>query len=239
MVARNMKTFHSTRNRIIRKIISFFDNAKTARYFPKEFHIWIRKAFINPLTYRFLYDDYLDHQTRRSSWSREKPMSRLGLEKATQVMQPWLDPFINLLDLGCGDGYILDLIKPQTKIAIGIDYHFGKLMEAHKYGNPTAKADFHYLPFANATFDIIHCSHVLEHSLDANKMLSEMARVLKPLGQCLIVIPSTGHSTIKHPNLYLSIGDLNLHLSRFFDDILIWEDNTREPEYWVTCRNKM
>lgn len=42
---------------------------------------------------------------------------------------------------------------------------------------PIIEADGQYLPFANASFDYVICSHVLEHVEDPAKLISELMRV--------------------------------------------------------------
>ncbi|MFA6547319.1 MAG: methyltransferase domain-containing protein [Candidatus Magasanikbacteria bacterium] len=58
--------------------------------------------------------------------------------------------------------------------------------------NPKAammQADITNLPFNDNSFDIIFCSHVLEHIVDDNKALKELFRVLKPDGFAIIQVP--------------------------------------------------
>jgi SAM-dependent methyltransferase len=45
------------------------------------------------------------------------------------------------------------------------------------------------LPFGSATFDTVLCTSVLEHVHDAEDVVSEIARVLKPGGRLIITIP--------------------------------------------------
>jgi ubiquinone/menaquinone biosynthesis C-methylase UbiE len=40
------------------------------------------------------------------------------------------------------------------------------------------------LPFADASFDIVVCSHVYEHVPDSGKLMKEIYRVLRPGGIC-------------------------------------------------------
>jgi len=51
------------------------------------------------------------------------------------------------------------------------------------------KADICDLPFANDTYDIIFCNHVLEHIPDDTKAMQELLRVLKPGGMAILQIP--------------------------------------------------
>lgn len=57
--------------------------------------------------------------------------------------------------------------------------------------NPNAmeKVDITDIPHDDSTFDIIYCSHVLEHVPDDRKAMGEFFRVLKPDGWALIAVP--------------------------------------------------
>jgi predicted SAM-dependent methyltransferase len=56
---------------------------------------------------------------------------------------------------------------------------------------PTAmvKADITALPFPDESFDVILCSHVLEHVLDDRRAMRELHRVLKPEGWAIVLVP--------------------------------------------------
>ena len=49
--------------------------------------------------------------------------------------------------------------------------------------------DLETLPFADAEWDLIICSHVLEHVAEDRRALSEMRRVLAPGGTALLLVP--------------------------------------------------
>lgn len=49
--------------------------------------------------------------------------------------------------------------------------------------------DIHSLPFKDAEFDFVYCSHVLEHAVAPMIALSEIYRVLKKGGEALLWIP--------------------------------------------------
>ena len=55
------------------------------------------------------------------------------------------------------------------------------------------RADVHFdiclSPYPDDTFDVILCSHVLEHILDDRKAMSELFRVMKPGGWGIIEVP--------------------------------------------------
>jgi len=50
------------------------------------------------------------------------------------------------------------------------------------------------LPFANASFDLVLCHHVLEHVVNCAGTLEEIGRILKPEGRLYISIPTATDS---------------------------------------------
>ncbi len=51
------------------------------------------------------------------------------------------------------------------------------------------KMDIHEIPFADNTFDVSFCNHVMEHVEDDIRAMSEIRRVLKPGGWAIIQSP--------------------------------------------------
>lgn len=59
------------------------------------------------------------------------------------------------------------------------------------------KVDITNTPFEKETFDLILCSHVLEHVNDDRKALKELLRILKSDGRALIIIPVEREKTFE------------------------------------------
>lgn len=106
-----------------------------------------------------------------------------------------------VLDLGCGEGrhsIAANFHFPAANI-IGLDLNFRDLQQAqtrHREWNPDfsrqcfyLQSDAEKLPFADASFDHIICSEVLEHLPDYQKVLQEIYRVLKPGGSLSLSVP--------------------------------------------------
>jgi hypothetical protein len=51
------------------------------------------------------------------------------------------------------------------------------------------------------SFDLIYCSHVLEHVTDDRKALSEFWRVLEPGGKAIFLVPIGGETTFEDPRV--------------------------------------
>jgi SAM-dependent methyltransferase len=64
------------------------------------------------------------------------------------------------------------------------------------------KMDICYIPFPPNSFDIIFCSHVLEHVTNDRQAIQEFFRVLKPQGKAFLMVPIISQSTFE---------DLSIH----------------------------
>jgi len=98
---------------------------------------------------------------------------------------------IRLLDLACGDGYLLEQFlgcdgARQPALALtGVDLSRGELQAAHARLGDAAKllqARAQALPFADASFDVVTCHMALMLLHDPDTVLREIGRVLAPAG---------------------------------------------------------
>jgi SAM-dependent methyltransferase len=69
--------------------------------------------------------------------------------------------------------------------------------------NPRAmvRMDITDIQYRDNTFDVIYCSHVLEHVLDDKKALHEFWRVLKIGGWAILQVPITSEVTFEDPTI--------------------------------------
>lgn len=114
-----------------------------------------------------------------------------------------LHPGDRVLDIGCGTGRHASAAYQQTAVlVIGIDLNLGELREAknrltlhdrlglHSGGQwGLCVADSLRMPFADASFDLLVCSEVLEHISDHRAAVAEAARVIKPGCQMVVSVP--------------------------------------------------
>jgi len=63
------------------------------------------------------------------------------------------------------------------------------------------KMDITDIQYPNDTFDLIYCSHVLEHIPNDRRAMRELCRVLKPNGFALLMVPVTRIETFEDPSL--------------------------------------
>ena len=99
-----------------------------------------------------------------------------------------------VLDVGCGLGEFLELYKNSY----GID--------SNKYAVDYCKSNnlrcfvgsAYKIPFRSSSFDVVLCSHLIEHLKRPEIALKEFRRVLKPSGKLIIIVPTkTGYKRDK------------------------------------------
>src|SRR5260370_1048300 len=93
--------------------------------------------------------------------------------------------FTQVLDVGCGSSRILGAIPGM----IGLDIQLHKLRYSRRYGNELVHGSIFELPFADASFDCIICSEVVEHIPAQEKPFDELTRVLKTGGRLILGTP--------------------------------------------------
>lgn len=108
----------------------------------------------------------------------------------------WFDRHINwagreVLDLGCAGGFMAEALTERGASVIGIDpaeeaigvarRRAKKMGQNIRYDTGVGEA----LPYEDGSFDAVVCVDVLEHVNDLTKVVSEIARVLRPGGMFL------------------------------------------------------
>ena len=98
---------------------------------------------------------------------------------------------LQILDIGCGTGAMLDELKPFGTV-VGADFSPEALQFCVTRGAPAelARADVRRLPFADGAFDVVTAMDIIEHIDDDKAAASEIFRVLKPGGRLLVTVPA-------------------------------------------------
>lgn len=99
-----------------------------------------------------------------------------GAKMLHVAAEPWFEPKFRAI---IGSGYLTaDLMRPAD-----------------------VKMDVTDIQFADNTFDVIYCSHVLEHVADDRQAMREFRRVLKPEGFAILLVPVTVETTVEDPTI--------------------------------------
>jgi SAM-dependent methyltransferase len=113
------------------------------------------------------------------------------IRRARLRMSGW-----RILDIGFGDGLILESMPRDTHLA-GVEIIPAYVERARERARRQGylSADFKVfdgegqIPFSSGTFDLVVCSHVLEHVPDDRALLADIRRLVRPGGLALILIP--------------------------------------------------
>lgn len=151
-----------------------------------------------------------------------------------EMLQAWAAPDsgreLRVLDAGCGDGINLVGLRQiaagqQRRLRVtGVDYNPLRLARARS-NDPAAsvqRASLVDLPFVTGAFDVVLCSHVIEHIPDLAPALAELCRVLRPGGLAIVGVPNEGCATARLRNHWIqpSIGRDTDHVNFFTDRTL-------------------
>lgn len=102
----------------------------------------------------------------------------------------YIEPYVKdkrVLDLGCGDGVYLDKFSRDS---VGIDASIPNLEKLATQGLHGISADLNTtLPFDPQSFDVVFCSHLLEHVDAPINLIRESYRILKNEGLIIIAVP--------------------------------------------------
>jgi ubiquinone/menaquinone biosynthesis C-methylase UbiE len=129
--------------------------------------------------YNLIAEDF--SRTRRQMWEELKFLEEYVIDGK------------KILDLGCGNGRLYELLKDRTIDYYGVDFS-EKLIEIARSRYPKARfqvADVLNLPFPNNFFDKIFSIAVFHHIPSRQfrlQFLREAKRVLKPEGKLILVV---------------------------------------------------
>lgn len=151
-------------------------------------------------------DNYYKWQRLRQAFS-----SRASNKGQLVVRMAFLRCFLQkndvLLDVGCGDGwYMNQLISKgyKNENVFGIDIGQDVIAAAAQKELRVKVSDMHDLDFSDNFFELVFCSHTLEHSHSPQLVLKQFRRVLNNKGRVVIVLPVEKQPSIFHAHAFQS-----------------------------------
>jgi SAM-dependent methyltransferase len=140
---------------------------------------------------------YTSHVYEEGDSQMHKELTKTVVEKYIDLLA--LKKDAKILDLGCGPGYFLDLMKERGYTdLIGVTISPGDIKICEDKGHKIAKYDFSFLPqkegYYDESVDFIFLRQALEHSPYPIFTLMEYNRVLKQGSKIYIEVPATNQS---------------------------------------------
>jgi SAM-dependent methyltransferase len=115
---------------------------------------------------------------------------------------------VQVLDAGCGSGRTLQDLVAYGQVS-GIELHEEAARVARSRGHGEVRIGrLEELPWADASFDLITCLDVIEHTPDDRMALAELHRVCRPGGWLLVTVPA-------YPALWSLHDEANHHYRRY------------------------
>jgi SAM-dependent methyltransferase len=130
---------------------------------------------------------------KQEMYRRRYALSRPGYRTGGQVFEALLLRHLagarRVLDAGCGRAGILQDHHGEVPFLVGTDADLASLGDNARLHAGTL-ADLHALPFADASFDMVGSTWVMEHLEEPEEAFREMGRVLSPGGHLLVLAPN-------------------------------------------------
>jgi ubiquinone/menaquinone biosynthesis C-methylase UbiE len=117
----------------------------------------------------------------------------------------------SILDVGCGDGRVLEILCKEGRKLSGIDISPEMIKQAEQRLADKARlvvGDSEFLPWPDGEFDAVICAASFHHYPAPMAVLKEMLRVLKPGGLLLI-------AELYFPNLIRVLANAVVPLLKF------------------------
>ena len=113
-----------------------------------------------------------------------------------------------LLDAGSGSGRTLDELQAYGTVA-GVELEPLGVEAARRRGHSDVRAGpVEAIPHPDASFDVVTCLDVIEHTPDDVRSLRELRRVTRPGGALVVTVPA-------YPRLWSRHDELNRHHRRY------------------------
>jgi SAM-dependent methyltransferase len=97
-----------------------------------------------------------------------------------------------VLDLGCGDGTLGRAIKARAPCrVVGVTFSQAESAHAEATLDAVVRADINTADLASlGRFDVIVCSHILEHLVDPKSVLRRLRNNVAPGGRVIVALPN-------------------------------------------------
>ncbi len=121
---------------------------------------------------------------------REHPRVHEGTDNSEACIRRIIDDTVGetVCDVGCGTGVLLERIRGARNGAgsyTGVDFVVEDAAEIAGVNYVAARIED--LPFADASFDTVICTHVIEHVLEYRQAIAELRRICRK--RLIIVVP--------------------------------------------------
>ena len=129
-----------------------------------------------------------------SHYARERYVSDLTIAKYKSLLEKFNEyqKTGNLLDVGCGSGFFLDVVKQSNWKGIGTEYGEASVQFCRKKGLDVYEGAIENQTFEKEIFDVVTSFEVIEHLSYPIEHLERIFELLRPGGLLYITTPNFG-----------------------------------------------
>ncbi|GGX42952.1 methionine biosynthesis protein MetW [Saccharospirillum salsuginis] len=112
-------------------------------------------------------------------------------------IQRWVNPTSRVLDLGCGDGSLLALLRDHKQVSgYGLEIDTGNIVECVRRGVDVIHRDLNngLDDFDDQSFDTVIMSQSLQQTTKPDRIVEEMLRIGR---EAIVTFPNFGHWTTR------------------------------------------
>jgi len=128
--------------------------------------------------------------------------ARLAVRRISLLRQ-LLASGLRLLDVGCGSGEFVYILRASGVVATGIEPNLGYAAYCREYLQlPVEPALLEDYSLPSRYFDVITLFHVLEHLADPVSVLFHLASALRPAGVLVVEVPNLSSRSTRPANRF-------------------------------------
>lgn len=160
-------------------------------------------------------EDYISHTDAKKSIVDKlyQVVKKYTLKTKANLLNHLIDKQeASVLDIGCGTGSFLEVLKIKNWNTVGVEPNKKARILAEEKGIFCVEETSQ---IKNQTFDCITMWHVLEHVIDIEKQFLELKRLLKPNGVLIIAVPNFKSYDAKYYKKYWAAFDVPRHVWHF------------------------
>lgn len=138
---------------------------------------------------------------------------------------PYFAKCQSVLDVGCGQGEFLELLRERGVEALGIDVDVGMVDACLQKGLPVVQVDvFEHLSECREQFDGIFCSNVIEHmpAEEAMRFVHLAFSSLTPGGRLIVATPNPASLVVHLHEFWRDATHVRLYDRSLLEFLLDW-----------------
>lgn len=124
-------------------------------------------------------------------YSNDFPMNEIEEIRISKVLR-LIGSNKSIVDLGCGDGFIMDRIKSANNSVVGVEVAESAIKKSRAKGYKVYDLllEGNWSNKINEKFDVVFAGEIIEHIFDTDNFLQNIRKILKNNGRLIVTTPN-------------------------------------------------